>query len=214
MDSSSRILLFGGTFNPIHIGHLVMAQEASERLQFNEIVFIPSATPPHKEDVLSFAHRLKMTQLSTNSTDCFSVSDIESKRDGPSYTIDTVRHFKEKYEGNTEIYWLIGTDTIPELKAWYKIKELVKECKFVLAERNPYKFYTKDSKDLFCFLSEETKSFLDRDWISHFTPLINSILEISSTNIRTRIQNKESIKFLVTEKVEQYIYDNQLYSSR
>lgn len=215
MDKENRILLFGGTFNPIHNGHLIMAQEAVESLSFNEVIFIPSATPPHKKDVLSVYHRLKMTRLATEGVDYFKVSDIEEKREGPSYTYDTIMYFREKNPDST-IYWLIGTDTISELKTWYKIKELVNECRFVIVERNPYKFYKGKSKDLFNFVVEESKTFLDQDFTEHFIPLTNSVIEISSTDIRRRVAQKEkyAVKFLIPEKVDQYIYDNHLYKHK
>jgi len=212
MDKDDRILLFGGTFNPIHNGHLIMAQEAVEALNFNKVIFIPSATPPHKIDVLNVCHRLNMVKLATEGVSYFEVSKIEEEREGPSYTYDTVMHFREKYP-NSEIYWLIGTDSLPELKTWYKIKELVNECQFVIAERDPYKFYKSHGGDLFGFLSEECQTFLKGDFTNHFTPLPNSVVEISSTDIRHRIEKDEryAVKFLVPEKVEQYIYDNRLY---
>jgi nicotinate-nucleotide adenylyltransferase len=215
MDKENRILLFGGTFNPIHNGHLIMAQEAVETLLFNQVIFIPSAIPPHKDDVLSVYHRLKMTRLACDEVNHFKVSDVEEKREGPSFTYDTVMHFKEKYP-NSEIYWLIGGDTIPELKTWYKIEELINECKFVIAERNPYKLYKSGNKDLFNFLVEETKPFLEFDYMDHFIPLVNSVIDISSTDIRNKVsQNDEcTIKFLVPEKVEQYIYDNSIYRDK
>jgi len=212
MDEESRILLFGGTFDPIHYGHLVMAQEALEQLSFNEVIFIPSAIPPHKEDVLSFFHRLKMTKLAINDIDYFKSSDIEEKREGPSYTYDTVMHFREKHPDSL-IYWLIGTDSLPELKTWYKIKQLVQECVFVIAERNPYKLYKAEHKNLYDFIVKETETFLDHNFTTHFVPLLNSVLEISSTNIRNRIMENEkyATKFLIPTEVENYIYDNNLY---
>ncbi len=214
MDKNSRILLFGGTFNPIHYGHLIMAQEAIERLSFNRVIFIPSAMPPHKENVLDVFHRLRMTKLAIEDIDYFQISNVEEKREGSSYTIDTIRHFREQYE-NAEIYWLIGSDTIPELKTWYKIKELVEECQFVVAERNAYKFYTGKKKDLFSFIAEETKDFLKNDIINHFVPLVNSVIEISSTDIRKIINDKKpSIGFFIPKKVEQYIHDNNLYRNK
>jgi len=215
MENKQKILLFGGTFNPIHNGHLIIAQEAIEALSFNEVIFIPSATPPHKIDVLSVYHRLQMVKLATDGVSYFKVSDIEEKREGPSYTYDTVMHFREEYP-ESEIYWLIGTDSIPELKTWYKIKELVQECHFVIAERDPYKFYKSHKRNLFCFLSDECKDFINGDLINHFTPLVNSVIEISSTDIRHRIEIEceYAVKFLVPEKVGQYIYDNNVYKCK
>jgi nicotinate-nucleotide adenylyltransferase len=215
MDNQNKILLFGGTFNPIHYGHLIMAQEAVEALSFDEVVLIPSATPPHKTDVLNVHHRLQMAKLATYSVDYFKVSDIEKQREGPSYTYDTVMHFREEFP-DSDIYWLIGTDSIPELKTWYKIKELVNECRFVIAERDPYKYYKGENSDLFSFISKECQTFLEKDYIDHFVPLVNSVIEISSTDIRHRIEKNEkyAVRFLIPDKVEQYIYDNNIYRNK
>ena len=192
----NKILLFGGTFNPIHNGHLKIAQEAVEELGFDEAIFIPSATPPHKKDVLCLAHRLKMIELAIEDVDYFKISDLAAFEEGPSYTIYTVRYFQRVLRGNAEIYWLIGADTIKELKTWYKISELLKECKFVVANRDPHKSYNEEK------LYESSLVYLS-----------NSILDISSTRIRERIHNEDkyAAKFLIPEKVERYIYDNELY---
>ena len=216
MDEKYRILLFGGTFNPIHNGHLRMAQEAIERLDFNEVIFIPSATPPHKKDVLNYAHRVKMAQLATDSIEYFKVSTIAYEREGPSSTIDTVRHFQAELGLNAKIYWLIGDDTIPELKTWHKIKELFKECKFLIADRNQYRFYGKEGDDYISYCAKETKGLVKYSIITYFTPLLNDVIEISSTDIRNRIgyNEKYAVRFLVPQKVEEYIYDCQLYHDK
>ena len=216
VDKKYRVLLFGGTFNPIHNGHLRMAQEAIERLDFNEVIFIPSATPPHKTDVLSYTHRLKMAKLAIQDIDYFKVSTIEAERGGPSHTIDTVRHFQAELGLNAKIYWLIGSDTIKELKTWHKIEELFKECKFLIAERCPYRFYGSEGDNYLSYCAKETKGLIKSPVINYFTPLINDVLEISSTDIRNRIEYKEkyAVRFLVPQKVEQYIYDNQLYKNK
>jgi len=215
MGKQKKILLFGGTFNPIHYGHLIIAQEAIEALSIDKVIFIPSAIPPHKKDVLGVYHRLKMTKLACEGVNCFEVSNIEEKREGLSYTYDTVIHFRNEYP-DSEIYWLIGTDSLPELKTWYKIKELIHECQFIIAERDPYKFYKGHNDDLFSFVSEECQTFLNGDFANHFIPLPNSVIEISSTDVRHRIKINErcTIRFLIPTKVEQYIYDNNLYRNK
>ncbi len=215
-DKKYRALLFGGTFDPIHNGHLKMAQEAIERLDFNEVIFIPSATPPHKEDVSDYPHRLKMVQLATEGIDYFKVSTIEAELDGPSYTINTVRHFQKELGEDAKIYWMIGDDTIPELKKWHKIKELFKECKFLIADRNQYRFYGKEGDDYLSYCAKETKGLIKYSVINYFVPLINDVIEISSTDIRSRVNYKEkyAVRFLVPQKVEEYIYANQLYQDK
>ena len=213
----NKILLYGGTFNPIHNGHIRMAYEAVERLSFDRVIFIPSAIPPHKKEAIPFSHRLKMTKLATEGIDFFEVSDIESKRDKPSYTIDTIEYFKDKLGEDTQIYWLIGTDAVKGLENWHKPEELLEKCKFVLAEGNPYRNYVKQDEDLMGFLRRHVKKGIaPLPIINYFIFLLNDVLEISSTDIRERIfYNKEiRIKGLVSEKVEQYIYDNQLYKDK
>ena len=211
MAKKKKILLFGGTFNPIHNGHLTIAQDAVELLSFDEVIFIPSATPPHKKTSLSFSHRLKMVDLAIEGVKYFRYSDIEAKREGPSYTIDTVRHFKKEMK-DSEIYWLIGMDVIKEFKTWHKFKELLAECKFVIAGRNfdkndnPYPPLIKSlgGKNVMFFFNKAS-----------YVSLSNIIVDISSTDIRNRIQqNTGSIMFLVPEKVEKYIYDNKLYQNK
>jgi nicotinate-nucleotide adenylyltransferase len=211
-----KILLYGGTFNPIHNGHLWMAQEAIERLSFNEVIFIPSATPPHKEDVLSFSHRLKMTQLATEGVDFFSVSDIESKREGPSYTYDTVMHFKKEFP-DAKIYWMVGTDTVKELKDWYRISDLMDECRFIVAERNPYRNYDWEKNIDYITIIGDARKAEDKKYgaLNYFTPLINDVMEISSTDIRHRVKHKTkyAAKFLIPKEVEKYIYENEIYKT-
>ena len=214
MYKYTNILLFGGTFDPIHNGHLIMAQEAYKRLDIDKVIFIPSAFPPHKDNHIDFAHRFEMTKLAIEGIGYFEVSDIESKKDEPSYTINTVRHFfKEPIvnEEHTCLRWLIGSDTIPELKNWYKINELINECHFVIAER---KTSQKENHVILC--KKALKDIgIEKDYFTlHFTFFPNPIIEISSIMIREKIKNDNPIKFLVPEKVEKYIYDNELYKNK
>jgi len=214
MYEYNNILLFGGTFNPIHNGHLIMAQEACKQLDIDKIIFIPSFIPPVKKNHISFVHRFNMTKLAIEGINCFEISDIESKKEGTSYTIDTVRYFYKKSIVNKEhtcIRWLIGADTIPELKNWYKINELIEECNFIIAERNNS---PKENPVTSC--KKVLKEIgIKKDYFTlYFTFFHNPTIEISSTMIREKIKNNNSIKFLVPEKVEKYIYDNQLYKNK
>ncbi len=217
MEKKRKVLLFGGTFNPIHNGHLIIAQEAVEQLLFDEIIFIPSATPPHKKDVLSFCHRHKMTKLAVQDIDYFSVSDIESKLDGPSYTINTIRYFQDKLGKDIKIYWLIGDDTIPKLRTWYKIKELLQECHFLVAHRSEETLDSYENRGVFAFIDRQIKEAeligLGDQIRDYFTILNNPIIEISSTDIRRRIKEKKEYAtlFYMNGNQEKYIYDNQLY---
>ncbi len=207
---SDRILLFGGTFNPIHNGHLIMAMEAVDRLDY-QVFFVPSAISPHKKDYISFDHRYNMIAAAIKGVEGLSINCIEAKMDGPSYTINTVREFN-KHEGG-KAHWLIGTDNLSELPTWHKIKELIHECKFIVAERNPYKYY--DQKDWLGLCRSALDEIGGTNGIVpyHFTPLINNTIEISSSEIRHRVQYNDPINFLVPDKVREYIEEHGLYKN-
>jgi len=216
---NNKVLLFGGTFNPIHNGHLIMGLEALSLCSFNKVIFMPNSIPPHKKDDMSFKHRFKMIELAIEGTSCFEVSDIESKREGPSYALDTVEYFQKIYGKDLKIAWLVGNDTIKELRTWYKIKELLDKCYFFIAERNLYidnfKPHSKQEVLNECenILQEiGTKGSVNK----YFMPLITPIIEISSSKIRYDIYHNERYptRFVVPEKVEKYIYDNRLYRNK
>ena len=203
-----KILLYGGTFDPIHNGHLRIAQEAIQLLRFDKVVFIPSFIPSLKKNPQNYSHRLRMTKLATKGIQYFKVSDIESKTNKTSYTINTIRNFKKELKKDAQIYWLIGDDTIKDLKKWYKIKELLQECIFVVASRSVGVFY---NRGIFGYLAEEN---LTKEPIhDHFILLKNEITTISSSRIKKDLYDdvKYAVKYLVPKKVERYIYEHKLY---
>ena len=150
-----KIGIMGGTFDPIHVGHLMIAEAVWDEYNLEKVIFIPSANPPHKHDVLTSAkHRFNMTLLATCSNPHFEVSTIEMDRVGPSYTIDTIKALKKMYGDDTDFYFIIGADCIHELPTWHKIDELLKICKFIATKRPSYEFdlsiiekYTNSTKE-------------------------------------------------------------------
>ena len=136
-----RIGILGGTFNPIHNTHLEIARSAREQLQLERVIFIPARTPPHKQadaTIVAAHHRVRMVELATTDFDAFEVSDIEIRREGPSYTVDTVAELKEQLGPEAEIFFLMGADQVLELPAWHRVEELVKLCRLVPVERPGY----------------------------------------------------------------------------
>lgn len=193
-----KIGIMGGTFDPIHVGHLMIAEAVWDEYKLEKVLFIPSANPPHKHDVLTSAkHRFNMTLLATCSNPHFEVSSIEMDRTGPSYTIDTIKALKKIYGDDTDFYFIIGADCIHELPTWHKIDELLKICKFIATKRPSYKLD----------LSIIAKEFSDYNIQLLETPE----LEISSTDIRQRIKKGYSIQYITTEQVQQYIRKEELY---
>ncbi|MDF2521433.1 MAG: nicotinate-nucleotide adenylyltransferase [Clostridia bacterium] len=197
-----RYAIMGGTFDPIHIGHLAVAEEVKQKLHCDRMIFIPSGNPPHKKRVLTDAvHRYIMTVMAVNSNPHFEVSDIEVERQGYTYTLDTVKQLQKIYGDNVELVFITGADAILEVETWYKADELLKLCSFVAVTRPGYD-KTK--------LEQKLQSLQ-----SKYGSVIYSIdvpgLNISSTDIRQRVNGGNSIKYLVPETVEQYILKNGLY---
>jgi nicotinate-nucleotide adenylyltransferase len=197
--------LLGGTFNPIHCGHLKVASTARKALSLKKVIFIPSAHPPHKkEDNLPApADRYKMAKLAIADNAFFLISNVELKRRGKSWTIDTVRFFKKLYP-EYQIYFIVGADVVPEIPTWKNYKKLLKICKFVVVNRPGY-----IETGVRCQVSSVRTKIADytKDFIKIKIPGI----DISSTEIRKRIRNGKTINHFVPERVGKYIREKGLY---
>jgi len=216
--------LFGGTFDPIHYGHLRSACEVKEKFNFNRIFIIPAALPPHKKTktVENSQHRLEMIRLATAGFSEFGVSDIELGRKGPSYTIDTVEYFKSQCGGETRLFFIIGSDAFLELDTWKAYSDLLKLIPFVVMirpdascpdisvkEQHILNFLISRVSEKYVYHSEDD-AFLHPESPPVFIHRVTS-LDISSTHIRRLIKGNRSIRFLVPEAVEQYIKTKGLY---
>ena len=197
-----RVGILGGTFDPIHVGHLMTAEAVRDEYHLDKVIFIPAAVPPHKQnqDVTEAMHRYVMTVLATCSNPNFEVSDIEMNRPGPSYTIDTIRELLERFGEDTEFYFITGADAIQEIHTWDRIEELLEMCHFIGASRQGC---LPDVNQIKASFGELGKRKIHR--------LETPELEISSTDIRNRIKKGYSIKYIVPTAVEQYIYKQGLY---
>ncbi len=207
--STPNIALFGGTFDPIHCGHLIVARCVLERLSLDKVTFIPSANPPHKgrADLSDVAHRLAMVERAIDAEPGFACDDCETKRTGPSYTFETVMHFRERLGPHAGLHWIIGADSLAELESWHRADELVDACNIVTVNRSG-----TSAGDLQPDLSTFGR-VLDE---GHVAKLKRGILQtphidISATDIRRRVAAAQSIRYLVPEPVRQYIEDHQLY---
>lgn len=186
----------GGTFNPPHIAHLICAEEVYELFKFDKTLFIPCARPPHKNnsEIIDANHRYNMTILATEGNPHFEVSRVELDRLGRSYTIETVKELKKLYGDDTEIHWIVGADAIIEMTSWKNIDELLEICNFIGINRPGYNIKCADEKILNKIQKVDVTS-----------------VDISSSDIRKRIRDGKSIKYLVPLSVEDYIYRNGLY---
>lgn len=202
---ASGIALFGGTFDPIHHGHLIAARAVVEQLDYDRVFFIPAPTPPHKigRELSDASHRLEMARLAVQGEPRFDVSDVEIRRAGVSFTILTVEAFRQCVGPDVPLAWVIGGDSLPELYSWYRIGDLVETCRIVTAVRPGYEL--PDLALLRRTLSAGQVDRLRRDVLP--TPFI----DISATNVRRRVREGRSIRYLVPEAVRTYIEANQLY---
>ena len=186
-----KIGILGGTFNPIHIGHLILAEEAREKLGLDKMIFMPANLPPHKDaaDIASACDRFKMIKLVTKGNKFLIVSNIEIKRSGRSYTIDTLRELKSKYPGD-ELYFIIGSDLLKYLAEWKDLDQILKMVKFVVATRPGYPL-------------EHIPSYI--------TTLPIRAVDISAFEVRERVRDGRSFRYLVPETIYSYINKRGLY---
>ena len=194
MKKFKRIGILGGTFNPIHLGHLLLAEEARQFLGLEKVLFVPTNLPPHKHAraLLPAQKRYHMVLLAVGSNPFFEVSDLELRRSGLSYSVETASAFKSIFK-NSSLYFIVGSDFLKGFSGWKDIEKLGRICKFAVASRPAYPYNRKLTKNI---------------------QAINiSALNISSTDIRRRIKTGKSIRYLVPEKVRKYILRNKLYSS-
>ena len=190
-----KIAILGGTFNPIHIGHLMLAEDVRKEFGYDKILFIPACVPPHKayNACVSDADRLEMLRLATKDNPYFEVDDCELKRKGISYTIDTIYDLESRYQEKIEgkIGLIIGDDLLSGFDSWHLAETLALRVRLIVGRRN--------------------SSVLPLESPFPYSPLSNSILPISSSDIRNRIKNNKSWRYLVPDSVFQYINDRNLY---
>jgi len=208
-----RLGLFGGAFDPIHYGHLRLAETAEVECGLEKILFLPSAFPPHKEPTLltPFRHRLAMLNLALAGKECFSCSPVEEFLSPPSYSIDTVEFLRKSLPSDNEIFFLIGIDAFLEICTWKRYDELLECVSFVVSEREGDLAERKRSLAQTLEYKQEGhlwKSCTDRKEIFF---LRRPPLVLSSSNIREKVKNGESIVGLVPPRVQEYIMLNSLY---
>lgn len=198
-----KIGIMGGTFDPIHYGHLVTAEAAREKFCLDKVIFVPSGNPPHKKnkEISPGIDRVNMTVLATANNPYFEVSDIELKRDGYTYTVDTLKEFIKIYGENTRFYFITGADAVMEILTWKDVSTILKLCRIVSAYR--------PGSDINKFRSMVDE--LEKVHRSNIHLIEVPALAISSTEIRQRVKSGITIKYLLPEKVEKYILEKGLY---
>ncbi|QWT17053.1 nicotinate-nucleotide adenylyltransferase [Collinsella sp. zg1085] len=196
-----RLGIMGGTFDPIHYGHLVTAEQAREACKLDLVLFMPAGTPAFKNaaEVSSGEDRYAMCVLATAANPHFRVSRFEIDRSGTSYTVDTLRYLRAYYPQNVELYFITGADAILDILSWHEAEALAKLTTFIAATRPGYDIHTAQER-----------------LVASGVPLAIRYIEIpalaiSSTNLRERVRNQSSISYLTSQSVAGYIEKNELY---
>jgi nicotinate-nucleotide adenylyltransferase len=190
-----KIGIYGGTFDPVHIAHLVVAEFACEIIPLDQLCFMPSFTPPHKKEkeISSPQHRLNMLNVATRENDKFVVSDYEVQKGGTSFTVDTLLHFHDAFHvQKQELYLIIGADNLVDFHRWKAPDEILSLAHIIVAGR--------------------PNVDANNSYYKEFIQLHSPLLDISASLIRQRVHEKKSIRYLVPEAVESYIRENDLYT--
>ncbi|MBN1879412.1 nicotinate-nucleotide adenylyltransferase [bacterium] len=221
-----RIGICGGTFDPIHTGHLLVGQEAGERLSLDKVIYIPAKIPPHKLDarITHAEQRLKMIRLAIRGNALFDVDDLEVMRAGPSFTIETLEYLTDRYPGS-DLFFLMGQDTFIEIETWHRYADLFDLCRIVVVTRpgtgkinssqyiDPVRDYLLNATIRLDDPSmAEQNGLASLDWKVCLMTI--PALDISASQIRLRVSQNRSIRYLVPELVRKHIEHTGLYQSK
>jgi nicotinate-nucleotide adenylyltransferase len=187
-----KIGILGGTFNPVHLGHLIIAEQARDKLDLDKVIFIPAGIPPHKDvgDLIAARYRYRMIAAAIKGNPVFEVCDLEMHRKGKSYSVETLGELKKRFPRKTQFYFIIGSDTLNELHTWKDPERIFTLCRFAVVKRPKFTFRNLPPGSVM---------------IDEFA------INISSSLIREKIAAGESFRYLVPEAVRVYILKNGLY---
>jgi nicotinate-nucleotide adenylyltransferase len=202
--SQQRIGVFGGTFDPVHLGHLLMAEQAREQAHLDQVWFIPAASPPHKQgqQLTPFAQRVEMLQLAIAGNLCFRVNELEKDRVGPSYTADTLDEL-HRQNPDKELCLLIGSDCLPDLPQWHDPVRIVRRAVLLVAPRPSWPMISGEQLRALLHLPAEVPLRLEVVEVP--------LLEMASRDLRRRAAEGRSLRYMVPRAVECYIREKHLY---
>ncbi len=197
-----KVGIMGGSFDPIHIGHLLMAEQAKDELGLDKILFIPTGNPPHKDTdrMTDASKRFEMVKLAIGDNHDFLISDIESKSSSVSYTVKTLETLKS-HNSQWDLYFIMGSDSFLSLNTWRNYEKILRDYKVIVAKRPNYK------NEMVYNISEEFK----KEYDAQIDILRSPIVDISSTSIRDKVRAGESIRYMLPEAVREYILKLNLY---
>ena len=190
--------IMGGTFNPVHNAHLLIAEMAREEYGLDRIIFITGGNPPHKTSNVSAEHRFNMTHLAIEDNEYFEDDDFEIRRSEKSYTLHTLKYLKDQYPED-ELFFIIGENSLSDLPKWYKPEEILELCSLLVFARKSHETFSG------------TLNEMREKYKANIYPISAPIIEISSTDIRNRIRDTKTVRYMLPGKVLAYIRENHLY---
>ena len=204
--TTRKLALFGGTFDPIHLGHTIVAGAAATEIEADRVIFIPAKCSPLKgyRPAASDEERLNMIHLAIEGNDAFDVNDCELRRAAPSYTLDTVRQFRSEHGPDTALHWLIGADMIDDLIHWYRIEELIDACNLTIMYRGGYEPPAFDK-----YTSLWTTERIEK---LRANVIQTPSIDISSTQVRRRLGTGQDVRNMLDPAVADYIRRRGLYT--
>ena len=199
-----RVGVFGGTFDPIHLGHLILAEQCREQAELDQVLFVPAALPPHKQQqpLTPFAQRAEMLSLAISGHPPFRIEELEKDRPGPSYTVDTLSELQRKRPGD-ELFFIIGSDSVNELASWYQPKRILELATLLVVARADWP--TMSGQEL-----REALALSEAFPLRHRN-VVMPLITLSSRDIRRRIAAGGSVRYMISRAVEAYIDDKGLY---
>ena len=199
-----RIGVFGGTFDPIHLGHLIMAEQCREQACLDQVWFVPAARPPHKSeaDITFFERRAEMIALAVAGSLAFQINDLEKNRPGPSFTVETLETLKQTQPGN-DYFWILGSDSLTDLPMWRAPARILELAGLLIVARPAHPVWSEEQL--------RAALHLEPDLPLRVTAIASPLIDISSRDLRRRAAEGRSLRYMVPRAVECYIEQHRLY---
>ncbi|MBM3992816.1 MAG: nicotinate (nicotinamide) nucleotide adenylyltransferase [Planctomycetes bacterium] len=199
-----RLGVFGGTFDPVHVGHLILAEQCREQASLDQVLFVPALLPPHKQQqpLTPFAQRVEMLSLALSGNPAFRIDELEKDRTGPSFTVDTMTELQARHR-DAELCFIIGSDSLHDLPKWYEPRRILQLAELLVVERDGFATWSADELRGALQLAD--------DFPLRYRPIFMPLITLASRDIRRRIAEGKTVRYMIPRAVEAYIADRGFY---